>query len=153
MIPAFIDEVNLPVGGHRCTLAELEERFVQNEHRLGLFQNLIEVMSLARKCGFLYALLGGSFPTAKEIPKDIDLTWFCPPGTTKTSVREECIQIMEDSSDRGSFLFLPFDMGTGPAEWPAKMELWAQNLGFDTKTRTDRGVLLLDLSDDDPRLR
>lgn len=152
MIPAFIDGVNLPAGGHRCTLAELEQRFVNSERRLELFQTLIDAMRLARSCGFLHVLLGGSFPTSRESPKDIDITWFCPPGTTKTSVREECTQIMEDASDKGSFLYVPFDVGTGPAEWPAKMELWALQLGFDFKTKTDRGVLLLDLSDDDPRL-
>lgn len=152
MIPAFMDGVNLPIGGHECTLAELEERFVQNEHRRALFETLIALMRLARKCGFLHVLLGGSFPTAKERPHDIDVSWFCPPGTTKTSVKEECIQIMEDTSDKGNFQFIPFDNGTNPEEWPAKMTYWSLQLGYDLKTGTDRGVILLNLSDDDQRL-
>lgn len=152
MIPAFIDNLNLPVGGHRCTLAELEERFANNDHRRSLFKVILEVMRLAKKCGFLHALLGGSFPTAKERPKDIDITWFCVPGTAKTTVSPECIQIMEDASDKGNFLFVPFDIGTGPAEWPQKMDFWAAQIGFDAKTKTDRGVLLVNLADEDSRL-
>lgn len=152
MIPAFVDGINLPVGGHRCSLAELEQRFANNEHRRSLFQTMLEVMRLARRCGFLHALLGGSFPTAKEFPQDIDITWFCKPGTTKTSVSEECIKIMEDASDRGNFLYVPFNENTGPEEWPAKMDFWALNFGFDAKAKTDRGVLLVSLDDEDPRI-
>jgi hypothetical protein len=152
MIPAFVDGINLPIGGHRCSIAELEERFAQNDHRRSLFQVFLEVMRLAKRCGFLHAILGGSFPTGKEKPQDIDITWFCKPGTTKTSVDAECIKIMEDSSDKGNFLFIPFDKDTGPDEWPQKMDLWARNLGFDAKAMADRGVLLVSLDDEDPRI-
>jgi hypothetical protein len=152
MIPAFVDGTNLPVGGHRCSLSELEERFASNEPRRTLFDNLVQLMKLAKRCGFLHVLLGGSFPTAKATPSDLDITWFCSPGTTKTSVREECIKIMEDTSDTHNFLYIPFDMNTGPDEWPEKMDRWALSFGYDYKTRTDRGVLLVSLDDDDPRI-
>ena len=79
MIPSLIDDINLPIGGHECTLAEIEERFAVNEHRMSLFTRLVAVLRLAKRCGFLHALLGGSFPTAKELPNDIDITWFCAP--------------------------------------------------------------------------
>jgi hypothetical protein len=152
MIPAFVDGVNLPIGGHDCSLAELEERFVGNDHRRSLFVILLEVMRLAKRCGFLHVLVGGSFPTAKDHPKDLDMTWFCRPGTDKTTVNEECIQIMEDRSDRGNFLYIPFDKDSEPDTWPRKMSQWAHDLGYDVKTSMNRGVLLVSLDDDDPRI-
>jgi len=152
MIPAFSDGVNLPLGGHSCSLAELEARFVCNDHRRLLFDTLLELMRLAKRFGFLHALLGGSFPTAKERPSDLDVTWFCKPGTDKTTVSLECIELMEDSSDRGNFLYVPFDEGSVPDEWPDKMHFWATQLGFDLKTGIDRGVLLVNLKEDDDRL-
>lgn len=152
MIPAFVDGKNLPVGGHECTLDEAEARFASNDHRAGLFRTLVEVMKIAKRCGFLYALLGGSYPTAKEKPSDIDVTWFCPPGTEKASVSPECIKIMEDIPDLGNFLYLPYDEGSGPDEYRSKRALWADALGYDAKEGTPRGVLLLSLENDDHRL-
>jgi len=153
MIPEFVDGLNLPIGGHFCTVAEVEDRFVFNEGRRTLFQALIDLLRLARRCGFLRVLLGGSFPTGGESPSDLDITWFCKPGTTKISVERECIEIMEDSSDRGNFLFVPFDEGTGPDSYPAKLAFWAERLGWCAKTNMPRGVLLLSLENDDDRLR
>ena len=154
MIPAFVDGKNLPVGGHECTLDEVEARFASNEHRAGLFRTLVEVMKIAKRCGFLHALLGGSYPTTKEQPSDIDVTWFCPPGTKKASVRPECIEIMEDNSDLGNFQFVPYDQGSAPSDYEGKRKLWASPsfFGFDDKENTPRGVLLLNLEDDDYRL-
>jgi hypothetical protein len=155
MIPAFVDGLNLPTGGHRCTLTELEHRFASNEHRRRLFDLLLEVLRQARRCGFLHALLAGSFPTAKELPDDIDVTWFCAPGVDKTTVRDECIEIMEDTSEKGSFQFVPFDRDSGIEEQKQKLDLWASPRfwGVDYKTMQPRGVILLDLTDDDQRLR
>lgn len=155
MIPAYCDGLNLPMGGHACTLTELEERFASNDRRRRLFQSLIDVLKLARKCGFLQALLGGSFPTAKESPGDLDITWFCKPGTDKTTVSRDCIQLMEDSSNEMSFMYIPYDMDSKPEDCSKKLELWASPAcwGMDSKTNTPRGVLLIDLTDDDPRLR
>lgn len=151
MIPGYVDGLNLPVGGHLCSLSELEERFAWNDRRKRLFEVLVNVIRLAKRCGFLHALLGGSFPTAKDLPDDIDVTWFCAPGTDKTTVDEECIQIMEDRSEDGNFQYVPFDAGSGHEQRRAKLDLWSSHWGFDAKTGGLRGVILLDLGDDDPR--
>ena len=147
MIPDFVDGINLPEGGYSCSLAEIEERFVYNDCRRKLFGTLITVFAHAKRCGFLHALLGGSYPTAKQCPGDIDVTWFCAPGTTKSTVEPHCIQIMEDTSDSGNFQFIPFDEGSAPGDYRAKMDLWAMNFGFDVKTNTPRGVLLVNLEE------
>jgi hypothetical protein len=149
MIPDFVDGTNLPEGGYSCSFAEIEERFVYNECRRALFTTLTSVFTLAKRCGFLHALLGGSYPTAKQCPRDIDVTWFCPPGTTKSKVDPHCVQIMEDTSDKGNFQFIPFDEGSVPDDYRAKMDLWAMNFGFDVKTNTPRGVLLVNLEEFD----
>lgn len=154
MIPEFRDGINLPDGGHECSLAQIEERFAVNEHRRGQFDFLIRLLRLARQCGFLHVMIAGSFPTSKEMPRDLDLTWFCKPGTNKTSVQSECIEIMEDRGGGASFQFLPYDQGSSPDQYGEKRAEWASPMffGCDWKTLTPRGVLILDLADDDPRL-
>jgi hypothetical protein len=149
MIPDFVDGTNLPIGGYACSLAEIKERFVYNDCRRRLFTTLIAVFALAKRCGFLHALVGGSYPTGKECPGDIDVTWFCTPGTSKSTVDPNCIQIMEDRSDKGNFLFVPFDEGSVPTEYGAKLDRWSYDLGYDVKSNTPRGVLLVNLEDFD----
>ena len=150
MIPAFVDGTNLPIGGHDCTLAEIEGVFAYNDHRQTLFGTLVELLRLARRCGFLHALLAGSYPTSKEEPKDLDLTWFCRPGTDKTTVNSECIKLMEDKGGAANFQVVPYDKGSLPEHYGEKRALWASPdyFGRDWQTNTPRGVLLLDLTDD-----
>jgi hypothetical protein len=83
MIPAFNEYGHLPVGGHACTWQEFNERFRHNDRRRALCAKLEEIVRMARGCGFLKVLIGGSFPTAEEAPGDMDLAWVTDFNVTK----------------------------------------------------------------------
>jgi hypothetical protein len=146
MIPDFVDGLNLEHKAHRCTINEVRERFGSGE-RVKLCEALAHLIKRARKCGFLYALIGGSFATAKELPKDLDITWFGPPGMNKTTVSCECADIMDQQTSRTKFshdlgfIALKEDVNT----WQDQLEYWGRQYGFCMKTMTDRGTLLLEL--------
>lgn len=143
MIPEFNEHGDLPVGGHSCRLDELEERFNDNAHRKTLCEKLKQILELAKRCGFIKALIGGSFPTAKEKPRDIDITWITPEDVTKETVSPDCVKLMEDRvsvSEYGwNMQYLPI------GEDEERIQYWAAQFGFDSYAFRDRGVLLLDL--------
>ena len=143
MIPDFNEYGDLPVGGHSCSFDELERRFKINECRNALCEKLTQIIELARRCGFIKALIGGSFPTAKQEPGDIDIAWITPKGVTKDTVQPGCVKLMEDntaSSEYGwSMQYLPV------GEDEDRIQYWARQFGFDSYTLRERGVLLLDL--------
>jgi hypothetical protein len=145
MIPAYTDGINLPPGGHRCSIEELEARFGQGDRRVSLFRELRGLLKRATDCGFLWAAIGGSFATSKPEPDDLDITWFTAPGVTKDTVRPECHQLMDDaraSRELGhNMLYIPLD-----PDDPGKMDTFIMQMGFDLKTRTDRGMLVVSLS-------
>ena len=61
---------------------------------------------------------------------------------------------MEDGSDLASFQFvIPYDEGSKIKDYESKRKLWASPdyFGFDYKEMKPRGVLLLNLADDDSR--
>ena len=145
MIPDFFDGVNLPPGGHRCTVEELEARFGIGPQRVQLCEKLMHLLESARKCGFVIALIGGSFPTAKEAPKDLDITWFGPSTLTPNNVTPPCAALMDAANSREHFgcdmMFIPL----APTQ-PDQIGHWASQFGFDAKTFKDRGTLILELS-------
>jgi len=104
---------------------------------------LQEIVNIARGCGFLKVLVGGSFPTAVDNPRDIDVTWVTDLNVTKETVKPECIQLMDDALAKEAYgwnmLYLPIDHDL------RSIQDWAQQLGFCTKTRKDRGMLVIDL--------
>lgn len=102
MIPDFTDGINLAPGGHRCTIQEIEERFGFGEHRVHLCVKLKRLLECARSCGFLHALIGGSFATAKEAPKDLDITWFIPTTMTPNNVSRPCAELMDSANSENA---------------------------------------------------
>jgi hypothetical protein len=143
VIPPFDEFGHLPVGGHECTWEELYARFRINEHREELCTRLAGVVELAKNCGFLKVLIGGSFPTAKDKPKDMDLAWITDFEVTKDTVKPECIQLMEDRATAGnlgwSMQYLAIDHDY------QRIQQWAQWLGYCSKTKRDRGMLVVEL--------
>ena len=145
MIPPFADGINLPPGGHECTWDELVDRFCSGYGRQNLCQRLRQLVERAKRCGALKVLVGGSFPTSKKEPGDLDLSWIVPESIRKDSLSQECRELLtEPKHSRERFgcdtLYLPI---AGNHE---KIQYWAAQLGYDTKTRTERGMALLDLS-------
>lgn len=140
MIPDFADELNLPPGGHECTWEEVVNRFGRGAYRQRLCQSLREIVQIAKRCGFLKVIIGGSFPTAKLEPDDLDLTWITEPDVSKETVSPECVKIMESHGHLGySYLYLAF----GPDSDMVRQ--FANKLGFDQAANCDRGTLILDL--------
>ncbi len=143
MIPALNDFGHLPVGGHPCTWEEFYERFRFNERRVSLCEKLQGILALAKRCGFLRVMIGGSFPTAADAPRDMDLTWITAANVTKETVRPECVKLMDDAAAKAEYgwnmLYLPLNHDD------AKIQYWARELGFCVKTLKDRGTLVIDL--------
>jgi len=143
MIPAFNDSGHLPVGGHYCTWEEFYERFRFNDRRVSLCDKLQGILGLARRCGFLRVIIGGSFPSTAPAPRDIDLSWIVDDDVTKETVRPECVALMDSMAAEGkyqwSMMCLPLDNDD------ARIQLWATRLGFCFKTKKERGTLVIDL--------
>jgi hypothetical protein len=143
MIPPFNDVGDLPPGGHVCSWEEASTRFKTNDHRSRLWEKLLAIVAIARQCGFIKVLIGGSFPTMKELPDDIDLSWITPEGVTKETVHPDCVALMEDTLAVDVYgwnmLYLPIGNN------PARIQQWALDLGFDASNMRDRGTLVLDL--------
>ncbi|HMG73984.1 MAG TPA: hypothetical protein VK582_10835 [Pyrinomonadaceae bacterium] len=76
MIPRLEDRV-LPEGIHRCTLEECEAAFggfMRSDRRPRLAEALRRYIGDARSAGVAVAVLvDGSYVTAKEEPRDVDL--------------------------------------------------------------------------------
>lgn len=85
-LPPFNDEGDLPPGVYRATLAEVVERFgKRSTERRRLARRLKRLHGLARSTGCLARfVLYGSFVTAKQLPRDLDI-----------------ILLMDDSFDLG----------------------------------------------------
>jgi hypothetical protein len=143
MIPDFDQFGNLPSGGHECTWEEFHGRFRFAGRREVLCRALEPIVQLARNCGFLRVMIGGSFPTSKSEPGDIDVTWITDPDVSKDTVRPECVKLMEDHTAKGEFgfnmFFLPIDNDR------AQIQKWALLFGFCAKTKKDRGMLVIEL--------
>jgi hypothetical protein len=143
MIPALNESGHLPVGGHYCTWEEFYERFRFNERRVCLCDKLQEVLDLARRCGFIRVIVGGSFPTDTDSPRDMDLSWITAVDVTKESVKPECVKLMDsmvaEEEYQWSMIYLPLNHDE---EW---IQHWAVQLGFCSKTFKDRGTLVIDL--------
>jgi hypothetical protein len=103
------------------------------------------LLERAKHCGALKVLVGGSFPTSKEEPGDLDLSWIVPSGIKLDSLRRECRELFCEpwlSRERFGCDTLYFPIGDNCE----KIQEWAVKLGFDAMTRTDRGMILVDLS-------
>jgi hypothetical protein len=143
MIPAFNDFGHLPVGGHHCTWDEFHARFRFSERRTALCEKLRGIVDLARRCGFLKVMIGGSFPTAIPAPRDLDLTWIVSQNVTRETVRPECVTLLDTMAAEEEHKCSMMYVAVGDDE--AKIQDWAKNLGFCAKTKRDRGTVVIDL--------
>lgn len=145
MIPEFLDGVNLSPGVHYSTVDEIEQRFGFSPRRVQLMKQLRHLLNSGRHCGFVLMAIGGSFPTAKEAPGDLDILWFTPNGMDKSNVPAGCADLMDDTKAKDihgcNMMYIPLD-----PQREGLVEYWVQQLGFDTKTRTDRGMLVLEIT-------
>ena len=141
MIPLFVDGTNLPPGGHHCTWQELEERFCSGLRRTTLCRELRVLLQRARECGFLRVAVGGSFPTAKPDPGDLDLLFITPRGMTSETVPAQCAELLDSANSRDRF---GHDFLWCPDE-PDVVERLIHGLGHDTRTGIDRGMVVIDI--------
>jgi hypothetical protein len=65
----------LPAGEHVATWDELVERFGWNEWRRGLLDGMAEALDLLAAAGCRRVWINGSFVTAKDQPRDVDVCW------------------------------------------------------------------------------
>jgi hypothetical protein len=65
----------LPAGEHVATWDEVLERFGWNEWRRGLLDGLAEALDLLGSAGCRRVWINGSFVTAKNEPRDVDVCW------------------------------------------------------------------------------
>lgn len=143
MIPDFVDGVNLPPGGHSCSWNELVERFCRGPVRVELCDQLWTFLQRAKNCGFVRVAVGGSFPTMKEGPSDLDLLFIVPQGTSPELLSQECAELLDSAMSRPhfghDFMFCPDEHET--------VEELIFGLGYDTSSGKDRGMLLIDLAE------
>jgi hypothetical protein len=143
MIPGLDDFGHLPVGGHACTIEQIYERFRTNDYRDALCLKFEGILQISRKCGFVAVLIGGSFPTAKDRPRDMDLMWITDPEVDKETVKPECRKLMEDVAAKDEYgwnmQYLPIDHDQ------EKIDFWARQYGFCSYTNRERGMLFMDL--------
>src|SRR5215470_4746334 len=140
-IPALVDG-RLPPGPHPCTWEELEERFGAGHRRQELIIELRAFVQTAEECGFAGLAIGGSFPTDKPEPGDLDLLFITPENLDKGSLSIECAQLLVDNTR--------FRERTGhdALNCPDDQETIAalvSGLGYDWKSGKDRGMLLVRL--------
>lgn len=141
MIPDFVDGLNLPPGNHPCSWDELEDRFCYGRRRPLLCGDLRHLLEKGKACGFVGAVIWGSFATGKEEPGDLDLLFIVRRGVTKADVSPECAEIMDPiaGNERYGHDFLYCH------DEPETISTLTYSLGIDKITKKDRGTLLLDL--------
>jgi hypothetical protein len=78
-IPGFQgDTGNLPPGIHDATLEEIRRRFATNRRRKEVFRGLEFAVSELDNRGVTDIWIDGSFVTAKERPRDVDMIFLRP---------------------------------------------------------------------------
>lgn len=75
VVPAFLDDGNLPPGLHWAAWTEIALRFGQTPHRRRLLRGLRAAAEQLHQAGCKAIFLDGSFVTAKEQPADFDACW------------------------------------------------------------------------------
>jgi hypothetical protein len=105
MLPSFNEDGNLPEGVHLATESEIESRFVEvSPRRKWLGERLRDLLALARSTAKLQRVfLWGSFVTAKEAPRDLDLLLVMTSDFDLEHAPEGCKMIFEHVQARISF--------------------------------------------------
>jgi hypothetical protein len=71
----FNSRGKLPGGIHTVTWQEFCKRFAFNQERLKLLRGLLRAIRLLQMVGCKTIYVGGSFPSTKEYPSDVDCIW------------------------------------------------------------------------------
>ena len=71
----FNSRGKLPRGIHTVTWQEFCKRFAFNPQRLKLLRGLLRAIRLLQMVGCKAIYVGGSFPSTKEYPSDVDCIW------------------------------------------------------------------------------
>lgn len=77
---AFDGDGFLPAGIHGATWTEFTDRFAYNNRRRLILQRVAPILQHLAAFGCPSILVGGSFVTAKDEPKDIDFVWMALNG-------------------------------------------------------------------------
>ena len=88
MIPELTELGLLPLGIHRATVAEFEDRFVSSAHRRRVYGGLEKLLEEAARSGIVRGVLvAGSFVTAKPQPNDFDCVVVLDPSVLSRELR------------------------------------------------------------------
>lgn len=73
-IPEFFDNYHLPCGEHKCTINEIEQRFLTTYRREVVWQYFDNSLSCLMSLGLFpdILLINGSFVTGRSEPNDVD---------------------------------------------------------------------------------
>lgn len=72
MLPDFDADGSLPDGDWECTGEDFKRRFLNNNHRMEYLSIITNIFDFAASYGALSVLVGGSFITNTEKPRDFD---------------------------------------------------------------------------------
>lgn len=72
-IPNFTEQGLLPTGVHLCSGGNFIERFCAGDNRKDFSKAVIDILDFAAARNVRYVFVGGSFVSAKEDPRDLDV--------------------------------------------------------------------------------
>ena len=145
-----MEDGNLPIDGHPhpATWREFRERFCCGEHRANMTKVLSELLQRGKDCKFKKVIFIGSFVTARENPRDVDLIWLTDSKLNKDALSEGC-KILLDSSEA------PKRFGCDVFYCPENSEMlrvlvgYESGFGIDKISKKPRGLVIIDLENDD----
>lgn len=145
MIPDFNLDGNLPEGIHTCTESEFFGRFAgSSARRKWLGERVRELVALAMATGQLERVfVWGSFVTAKESPKDVDLLLIMRPDFEVEAAPEACRQVFEHATARVAFQVDVFWSRSSIGEETLRLWLETYQRGRDFKLRGIIEVILV----------
>jgi hypothetical protein len=90
----------------------------------------------------------GSFVSARDDPKDFDLIWLTDPEIAVQGLPEACKELLDSANSRERF---GCDLLNCPenSEMLALLVSFERGFGFDKSTQTPRGLVILDLINDE----
>lgn len=150
MIPEFMQDGNLPIEGHPhpATWHEFKERFCNGEHRSNMARKILELLKRAKHCKFRKVIMFGSFVTRREKPNDFDLIWLTEPDLDRDRLPAPCQELLDSAEAPKRFGCDVFYCSENP-EMIKVLVSHEVGFGVDKNTLSPRGLVILDLVDDD----
>ena len=145
MIPAFENTGNLPVGVHTATLEQIKETFGTNTKREWLYNNLTEIIKLAKSTGKLErVIIWGSFVSAKNFPNDIDLLILMSPDFVTDELPPNIKKVFNHEEGKLAFRADIFWAKTSMAY--EILNTWIEGCQI-TREKDHRGIIEVTLND------